>query len=216
MPVTVTRVAVILRKHGYPPDWRMLDDKIELNQRTNHTLEAMARALFKSWFVDFDPVRANVPRWRDATLGLPQPLADLFPDRLADSELGEIPEGWEAGCIGARMQRDFLDGALAECRFEHLDRLYQCLVPVEIAGTFSGTTRQLCTALRVRQEVRDSFLETSGLVDGCQEAVDAVNDDLRHATDGVRHRDQAFCHGFKQDMRERLCSDGRMKRSQAR
>jgi type I restriction enzyme S subunit len=69
-----------------------LDDKIELNRRMSETLEAMARALFKSWFVDFDPVRAKA-EGRDP--GLPQPLADLFPARLVDSELGEIPEGWE-------------------------------------------------------------------------------------------------------------------------
>ena len=69
-----------------------LDDKIELNRRMSETLEAMARALFKSWFVDFDPVRAKAES-RDP--GLPQPLADLFPARLVDSELGEIPEGWE-------------------------------------------------------------------------------------------------------------------------
>ena len=69
-----------------------LDDKIELNRRMNETLEAMARALFKSWFVDFDPVRAK-GEGRDP--GLPKPLADLFPARLVDSELGEIPEGWE-------------------------------------------------------------------------------------------------------------------------
>ena len=69
-----------------------LDDKIELNRRMNETLEAMARALFKSWFVDFDPVRAKA---EDRDPGLPQPLADLFPARLVDSELGEIPEGWE-------------------------------------------------------------------------------------------------------------------------
>ena len=68
-----------------------LDDKIELNRRMNETLEAMARALFKSWFVDFDPVRANM-EGRDT--GLPQHLADLFPDRMVESELGEIPEGW--------------------------------------------------------------------------------------------------------------------------
>ncbi len=73
-----------------------LDDKIELNRRMNETLEAMARALFKSWFVDFDPVRAKMAG-RDP--GLPQPLADLFPDRLVDSELGEIPEGWEVKSI---------------------------------------------------------------------------------------------------------------------
>ena len=69
-----------------------LDDKIELNRRMNETLEAMARALFKSWFVDFDPVRAKAER-RDP--GLPKPLADLFPDSFEDSALGEIPKGWE-------------------------------------------------------------------------------------------------------------------------
>ena len=69
-----------------------LDDKIDLNRRMNETLEAMARALFKSWFIDFDPVRAKMAG-RDPRL--PQYLADLFPDRLVDSELGPIPEGWE-------------------------------------------------------------------------------------------------------------------------
>jgi len=74
-----------------------LDDKIELNRRMNETLEAMALALFKSWFVDFDPVRAKAER-RDP--GLPKPLADLFPDSFEDSELGEIPRGWEIGTLG--------------------------------------------------------------------------------------------------------------------
>ncbi len=74
-----------------------LDDKIELNRRMNETLEAMARALFKSWFVDFDPVRAKA-EGRDP--GLPQPLAELFPDSFEDSELGEIPRGWEVGRLG--------------------------------------------------------------------------------------------------------------------
>ena len=68
-----------------------VDDKIELNRRMNATLEAMARALFQSWFVDFDPVRART-EGRDT--GLPKDIADLFPDRLVNSELGEIPEGW--------------------------------------------------------------------------------------------------------------------------
>ena len=80
-----------------------LDDKIELNRRMNETLEAMARALFKSWFVDFDPVRAKTEgRWRpgESLSGLPAHLYDLFPDRLVDSELGEIPEGWEVTAIG--------------------------------------------------------------------------------------------------------------------
>ena len=73
-----------------------LDDKIELNRRMNETLEAMARALFKSWFVDFDPVRAKA-EGRDP--GLLKPLAELFPDSFEDSELGEIPKGWDVGSV---------------------------------------------------------------------------------------------------------------------
>ena len=68
-----------------------LDDKIELNRRMNETLEALVRALFKSWFVDFYPVRAKM---EGRETGLPQDIADLFPDRLVDSEEGEVPEGW--------------------------------------------------------------------------------------------------------------------------
>ena len=69
-----------------------LDDKIELNRRMNQTLEAMARAIFQDWFVDFGPVRAKM-EGQDPYL--PPELWDLFPDRLVYSELGEIPEGWE-------------------------------------------------------------------------------------------------------------------------
>ena len=75
-----------------------LDDKIELNRRANETLEAMARTLFKAWFVDFEPVRAKIEgRWQrgQSLPGMPAHLYDLFPDRLVESELGEIPEGWE-------------------------------------------------------------------------------------------------------------------------
>lgn len=97
-----------------------LDDKIELNRRMNRTLEAIARALFKSWFIDFDPVIDNALR---AGHPIPDALADrahvrkrlldqrrpvapaqdfhrLFPDTFTDSDLGPIPEGWEVGCLG--------------------------------------------------------------------------------------------------------------------
>lgn len=69
-----------------------LDDKIELNRRMNGTLEAMARALFKSWFVDFDPVRAKMEGRQPA--GMDDETAALFPDSFEDSALGEIPKGW--------------------------------------------------------------------------------------------------------------------------
>ena len=105
-----------------------IDDKIELNRRMNETLEEMARALFKSWFVDFLPVRAkqrartqtgdpvrakaaliNPPsegsRWtveqaRAYLDSMDKNTVELFPDRLVDSELGEIPEGWEVKALG--------------------------------------------------------------------------------------------------------------------
>jgi type I restriction enzyme S subunit len=79
-----------------------LDDKIELLRKQNETLEAMARALFKAWFVDFEPVRAKMEgRWRrgESLPGLPAHLYDIFPDHLVESELGEIPEGWELASL---------------------------------------------------------------------------------------------------------------------
>ena len=75
-----------------------LDDKIENNRKTAKTLEAMAQAIFKSWFVDFDPVRAKMAGGSRESickrLKLTPEILDLFPDRLVESELGEIPEGW--------------------------------------------------------------------------------------------------------------------------
>ena len=78
-----------------------LDDKIELNRRMNRTLEEMARAIFKSWFVDFDPVRAKAD---GRNTGLPAEIAALFPDSFEDSELGEIPKGWGISPIGDVVQ----------------------------------------------------------------------------------------------------------------
>ncbi len=106
-----------------------LDDKIELSRRMNETLEEMARALFKAWFVDFLPVRAKqragtqtgdpvrakaalktssaggsdwtVERARAYLDSMDKSVVDLFPDRLVESELGEIPEGWEVKALGA-------------------------------------------------------------------------------------------------------------------
>ena len=103
-----------------------LDEKIELNRRMNETLEQMARALFKSWFVDFEPVRAKMA---GRNTGLPKHLANLFPDRLVDSELGEIPEGWEAGALGdiafsprRSVKPASLDGETPYIGLEHMPR----------------------------------------------------------------------------------------------
>jgi len=89
-----------------------LDDKIELNRRMNQTLEEMARAIFKSWFVDYDPVRDKAairrehPDWSNAQVSraacptLKPEIAELFPDEFENSELGEIPKGWRASQVG--------------------------------------------------------------------------------------------------------------------
>ncbi|MDP2829967.1 MAG: restriction endonuclease subunit S [Sulfuricellaceae bacterium] len=74
-----------------------LDDKIELNRRMNATLEAMARALFQSWFVDFAPVRAKLDGRKPA--GLDAATAALFPTHFQESPLGHIPQGWTAGTV---------------------------------------------------------------------------------------------------------------------
>jgi type I restriction enzyme S subunit len=74
-----------------------LDDKIELNRRMNATLEAMARTLFQSWFVDFDPVRAKLDGRQP--VGMNDATAALFPDSFQDSEAGHIPKGWTLGKV---------------------------------------------------------------------------------------------------------------------
>ncbi|WP_232207878.1 restriction endonuclease subunit S [Pseudoxanthomonas sp. GW2] len=108
---STTRSAVYMLELDVPPKHEQraiahilgtLDDKIELNRKQNETLEAMARTLFKAWFVDFEPVRAKMEgRWQrgQSLPGLPAHLYDLFPDRLVESELGEIPEGWRVGSV---------------------------------------------------------------------------------------------------------------------
>ncbi len=97
-----------------------LDDKIELNRRMNQTLEAVARAIFKSWFIDFDPVHAKA-EGREP-VGMDPGTAALFPDSFQDSPLGKIPKGWEIGTAGdlAALSRDGLKpGDFSDELFEH-------------------------------------------------------------------------------------------------
>jgi type I restriction enzyme S subunit len=109
-----------------------LDDKIELNRRMNETLEAIARALFTSWFVDFDPVRAKA-EGRDP--GLPTHIADLFPDSFEDSELGEVPKAW--GVRGLDGIARFLNG-LALQKYPPKDG--RSLLVIKIAQLRAGNT----------------------------------------------------------------------------
>lgn len=78
-------------QHSIAPILGSLDDKIELNRKVNETLEAMAQALFKSWFVDFDPVHAKT---EGLAPSIHSPVAALFPDSFDNSSLGEAPRGW--------------------------------------------------------------------------------------------------------------------------
>jgi type I restriction enzyme S subunit len=112
-----------------------LDDKIDLNRRMNETMDAMARVLFKSWFVDFDPVRAKA-EGRDS--GLPKHLADLFPDSFEDSELGEIPTGWRWSPL--YNIATYLNGA-AYAAFQPNDER-RGLPIIKIAELKSGVTAQ--------------------------------------------------------------------------
>lgn len=111
-----------------------LDDKIDLNRRMNETLEAMARAIFKSWFVDFDPVRAKAEGKQP--FGIDADTAALFPDRLVDSEIGSIPEGWEV--VELHALANFQSGKT----WAKDDRLEEGGVPVYGANGVVGRARQ--------------------------------------------------------------------------
>ena len=129
-----------------------LDDKIELNRRMNETLEAMARALFKSWFVDFDPVRAKMVGHET---GLPQYLAELFPDRLVGSEIGEIPHGWEVKPLSEIA--DFLNGLPLQ-KYPVNDRTVGLPI-VKIAELRNGVSDNTTKASR---DVPDKYVVTDG------------------------------------------------------
>ncbi len=124
-----------------------LDDKIELNRKMNETLEAMARALFQSWFVDFDPVRAKAavrrehPRWTDAEVcraalpTLSPEIAALFPDSFESSPLGDIPTGWSV--MGLDEIARFLNG-LALQKYPPIDG--KSVPVIKIAQLRAGNT----------------------------------------------------------------------------
>lgn len=81
-----------------------LDDKIELNREMNQTLEAIARAIFNSWFVNFDPVRAKMEGRQPA--GMDAATAELFPNEFEESALGMIPKGWRFSSLGELFSKE--------------------------------------------------------------------------------------------------------------
>lgn len=80
-----------------------LDRKIELNKKTNQTLEQMAQAIFKSWFVDFDPVKAKMNG--EQPEGMDEATASLFPEKLVNTDVGELPEGWKLVPVGELLDK---------------------------------------------------------------------------------------------------------------
>jgi len=97
---------------------KALERKVELNQKMNQTLEEIAKAIFKSWFVDFDPVRAKA---EGRPTGLPPEISDLFPDELVDSEIGDIPKGWSVGAIAdfASLNKKTINPSQSSEIYEH-------------------------------------------------------------------------------------------------
>ncbi|MCC6192766.1 MAG: restriction endonuclease subunit S [Anaerolineales bacterium] len=112
---------------------RAFDDKIGLNRRMNETVEALARALFKSWFVDFDPVRAKAEGRQP--VGMDAQTAALFPDSFVDSEIGKIPSGWQVKPLDEIA--NFLNG-LALQKYPPQDNSF--LPVVKIAQLRKGNT----------------------------------------------------------------------------
>ena len=127
-----------------------LDDKIELNRRMKETLEAVARALFKSWFVDFEPVRAKA-EGRDP--GLPKPLTDLFPGSFEDSELGEIPNGWDLAQLGTLV--DFVKGKKPA---HAATSMADGLSPVILIEGFEGKVSAYASAIGMVEVMADDVL----------------------------------------------------------
>lgn len=124
-----------------------LDDKIELNRRMNETLESIARALFKSWFVDFEPVRAKADG-RDT--GLPSEIDALFPNRLVETENGEVPDGWVWHPIGD--VADIVGGTTPRTKEPKFweDGLHHWASPKDLSGLGSPVLRD--TARKVTPE----------------------------------------------------------------
>jgi type I restriction enzyme S subunit len=132
------------------------DDKIELNRRTNETLESLARALFKSWFIDFDPVHAKATGHHPP--GLTPTTAALFPAEFQPSELGDIPKGWKTGSLYDVAK--FINGAAF--RTGDFCEPVDGIPVVKIAELKDGITAQ--TKYSNRETTADRMIETGDLL----------------------------------------------------
>lgn len=120
-----------------------LDDKIELNRRMTETLEGVARNLFRSWFVEFEPVRAKV---EGRSSGLPAPLDKLFPARFVDSELGDIPQGWRPCSFSELCDSIFSGGTPSTTRPDYWGGDIPWLSSGETRSKFIVATEKTITA----------------------------------------------------------------------
>ncbi|HEX4022388.1 MAG TPA: restriction endonuclease subunit S [Acidobacteriaceae bacterium] len=143
-----------------------LDDKIELNRKTNETLEVMTRTLFKSWFVDFDPVRAKA-EGRDP--GLPAHLSDLFPDSFENSPLGDIPKDWCVGVLDDLVAHVLGGDWGKDISSNENDVLVRCIRGADIPDLQKGGTGKMpCRYLKVSSAEKrrlndgDLVIEISG------------------------------------------------------
>ncbi len=123
----------------------ILDDKIALNRQTNATLEAIAQALFKSWFVDFDPVRAKM-EGREPE-GMDEATAALFPSDFVESELGLIPKGWKVGCFQACCNRVESGGTPSRTNAGYWNGTISWLTSGEVRGIIVLQTKEKITKL---------------------------------------------------------------------
>ncbi len=126
-----------------------LDDKIELNRRINQTLEQMAQALFKSWFVDFDPVLAN--RNGERLAGLAPEVQALFPSEFEESELGEAPQGWEVEPLSRLCEYIMSGGTPNTQKMEYWGGDVPWLSSGETRNQFIVTTEKTITVLGVSE-----------------------------------------------------------------
>jgi type I restriction enzyme, S subunit len=115
---STTRAAVYVRQLDVPPPEEQraigrvlgaLDDKIDLNRRMNETLEAMARAIFKDWFIDFGPTRAKMEGLDPC---VPKAFSDYFPDSFIETQWGEMPSTWFSACWGTLVHPSGIEGLI--------------------------------------------------------------------------------------------------------
>jgi type I restriction enzyme S subunit len=144
-----------------------LDDKIELNQQINQTLEAIARTLFKSWFIDFDPVRAKMDGRQPA--GMDAETAALFPDEFEDSAIGKIPKGWKISPFGELLDLTIGGDWGKELPDEKHTQPIAIIRGTDIAsvkaGTFSKIPRRYTTLQKIKSRALsdgDIVIEVSG------------------------------------------------------